>query len=136
MEMAKFVEIHCTYDPDTKGGYAPDGRKVRGTLHWVSAAHAFNAEVRLYDRLFIRENPLDHGDDEDFTDFINPNSRSVLTDCKLEPSLEIAKPGDRFQFERLGYFNVDTDFDVGALVFNRTVTLRDSWAKLQKKQGK
>jgi glutaminyl-tRNA synthetase len=130
------VELHCTYDPETKGGYAPDGRKVRGTLHWVSASHALDAEVRLYDRLFNRENPLDHEDAEDFTDFVNPDSLTVLAHCKLEPSLASAQPGDRFQFERLGYFNVDIDSKEGALVFNRTVTLRDTWAKIQKKQRK
>jgi glutaminyl-tRNA synthetase len=103
-------------------------------LHWVSAAKAIDAEVRLYDRLFVKENPLDHAEDEDFTDFINPDSFSILTGCKLEPSLATAKPGDRFQFERLGYFCVDPDTDDGTLVFNRTVTLRDTWAKIQKRQ--
>ena len=135
-ENGEVIELHCTYDPNTKGGYAPDGRKVRGTLHWVSAKHALNAEVRLYDRLFNKENPLDYSDDEDFTDFVNPDSLEVLSGCKFEPSLQNAQPGERFQFERLGYFNVDTDSKAGALVFNRTVTLRDSWAKLQKKQRK
>ena len=135
-ENGKVVELHCTYDPNTKGGYAPDGRKVRGTLHWVSAEHALDAEVRLYDRLFNKENPLDFADDEDFTDFVNPESLEVLTGCKLEPSLQNAQPGERFQFERLGYFNVDIDSKAGALVFNRTVTLRDSWAKFQKNQRK
>lgn len=130
----KVVELHCTYDPETKGGYAPDGRRVKGTLHWVSAAKAIEAEVRLYDRLFDKENPLDHAEDEDFSDFINPDSFSSLTGCKLEPSLATAKPGDRFQFERLGYFCVDPDTNTGTLVFNRTVTLRDTWAKIQKKK--
>lgn len=126
--------MHCTYDPETRGGYAPDGRRVKGTLHWVSAAKAITAEVRLYDRLFNKENPLDHNDNEDFVDFINPNSLSALEGCKLEPSLASAKPGDRYQFERRGYFCVDTDSQDGSLVFNRTVTLRDTWAKIQKKQ--
>ncbi len=131
-ENGEIVELLCTYDPETKGGYAPDGRKVRGTLHWVSAEHALDAEVRLYDRLFNKENPLNHAEDEDFIEFVNPDSLSILTGCKLEPSLANVLPGERFQFERLGYFNVDTDSKAGALVFNRTVTLRDSWAKLQK----
>jgi len=135
-EAGDVVALHCTYDPETKGGYAPDGRKVRGTLHWVSAPHALDAEVRLYDRLFNSENPLDHGEDEDFTDFINPDSLMVLSSCKVEPNLANAQPGDRFQFERLGYFNVDTDSQENDLVFNRTVTLRDTWAKIQEKHRK
>jgi glutaminyl-tRNA synthetase len=133
-ENGEVIELHCTYDPETKGGYAPDGRRVRGTLHWVSAAKAINAEVRLYDRLFNKENPLDHGDGEDFTDFINPDSLNILTECKLEPSLATALPGYRYQFERCGYFCVDPETKDGKLVFNRTVTLRDTWAKIQKKQ--
>jgi glutaminyl-tRNA synthetase len=135
-ENGEVVELHCTYDPETRGGYAPDGRKVRGTLHWVSAPHALGAEVRLYDRLFDKENPLDHGEDEDFTDFVNPDSLTVLSNCKLEPSLATAQPGDRFQFERVGYFNVDIDSQEDAMVFNRTVTMRDTWAKIRKKQRK
>ena len=134
-ENGEITELRCTYDPATRGGYAPDGRKVRGTLHWVSAAHALDAEVRLYDRLFTKANPLDHGEDEDFTDFINPDSKKVLTHCKVEPSLADASPGDRFQFERRGYFCVDPDTRGGALVFNRTATLRDTWAKIQKRRG-
>ena len=134
-ENGEITELRCTYDPATRGGYAPDGRKVRGTLHWVSAAHALDAEVRLYDRLFTKANPLDHGEDEDFTDFINPDSKKVLTHCKVEPSLANASPGDRFQFERRGYFCVDPDTRDGALVFNRTATLRDTWAKIQKRRG-
>lgn len=129
----KIVEVHCTYDSETKGGYAPDGRKVRGTLHWVSAAHAVNAEVRLFDRLFIKENPMDLADGEDFTDFINPDSLEVLENCRLEPSLTNAKPGDRYQFERRGYFCVDLDSTDTSLIFNRTITLRDTWARIQKK---
>ncbi len=134
-ENGETTELRCTYDPATRGGYAPDGRKVRGTLHWVSAAHALDAEVRLYDRLFTKANPLDHGEDEDFTDFINPDSKKVLTHCKVEPSLANASPGDRVQFERRGYFCVDPDTRDGALVFNRTATLRDTWAKIQKRRG-
>ena len=133
-ENGEIVELRCTYDPATRGGYAPDGRKVRGTLHWVSAAHALDAEVRLYDRLFTKANPLDHGEDEDFTDFINPDSLQVLPHCKVEPSLADAAPGERFQFERRGYFCVDPDTRQGALVFNRTATLRDTWAKIRKRQ--
>lgn len=127
------TELRCTYDPDTRGGYAPDGRRVKGTLHWVSAAHALDAEVRLYDYLFDKENPYDAPEGQDFMANLNPNSLEVLTGCKLEPSLEEANPGDRFQFERLGYFVVDRDSTSDQLVFNRTVTLRDTWAKMQKK---
>jgi glutaminyl-tRNA synthetase len=125
------IELHCTYDPTTKGGYAPDGRKVRGTLHWVSAEKAIDAEVHLYDRLFRSENPLDHAEDEDFTDFINPDSFQSVKHCKLEPSLKNAKAGGRYQFERLGYFCVDTNSTDDNLIFNRTVTLRDTWAKIK-----
>jgi len=129
------VELHCTYDPETKGGTAPDGRKVKATLHWVSADHAINAEVRLYDTLFAEPNPADAKDGRDFKDYINPNSLETLTDCRLEPSLIAAEPGSRFQFERLGYFCVDTvDSTARRPVFNRTVTLRDTWAKIQKTQ--
>jgi len=130
------VEIHCTYDPETKGGYAPDGRKVRGTLHWVSADHAIDAEVRLYDRLFLKENPLDFEEGEDFTDFMNPNSLEVLPVCKVEPSLRTAQAGNVFQFERRGYFCVDPDSTDENLIFNRTITLRDTWARIQKKGGR
>jgi glutaminyl-tRNA synthetase len=130
------IEVHCTYDPETKGGYAPDGRRVRGTLHWVSVEHAIDAKVRLYDRLFTVENPMDFGDGQDFTDFINPDSLVTLKHCKLEPSLVEANPGDRFQFERLGYFCVDPDSSEGNMVFNRTITLRDTWAKIQQRRGK
>jgi glutaminyl-tRNA synthetase len=132
----EIIEVHCTYDPETKGGYAPDGRRVRGTLHWVSVEHAMDAEVRLYDRLFTVENPMDFCDGQDFTDFINPESLVILNHCKLEPSLVEAKPGDRFQFERLGYFCVDPDSSEGNLVFNRTIPLRDTWAKIQQRKGK
>ncbi len=135
-EAGNIVEIRCTYDPETRGGYAPDGRKVRGTIHWVSAQHAIEAEVRLYDRLFSVPNPLDAGEGKTYLDYLNPDSLQVLRGCKLEPSLAEARPGERFQFERKGYFCVDPDSAPGRLVFNRTVTLRDSWAKLARKLGK
>ena len=128
------VELRCTYDPATRGGDAPDGRKVPSTLHWVSAAHAVDAEVRLIDHLFTRPDPDDAPEGRDYKDNINPNSLEVLTGCKVEPSLASAKPLARFQFERLGYFCVDRDSAPGRLVFNRTVTLRDEWAKIQKSQ--
>ena len=127
----EILEVHCTYDPDTRGGWSKDGRKIKGTLHWVSATHAVDAEVRLYDRLFSVENPA--AKKEDFMTVLNPESLTVLESCKLEPSLAEAAPGDRCQFERLGYFCVDPkDSKPGAPVFNRTVTLRDSWAKISK----
>jgi glutaminyl-tRNA synthetase len=130
------VEVHCTYDPDTRGGNTPDGRKVKGTIHWVSAAHAKQAEARLYDNLFTKPNPDDVPQGSDFTANLNPNSLEVVT-CYVEPSLASAKPGDRFQFERLAYFCVDPDSTPERPVFNRTVTLRDSWAKIEKaEQGK
>ena len=126
------LEVHCTYDPETRSGFAPDGRKVDATIHWVSAAHSVPAEVRLYDRLFRVADPL--GGDADFTEFLNPKSREILNPCRLEPSLASAAPGSRFQFERLGYFTADpVDSSDKALVFNRTVTLRDSWAKIAEK---
>jgi glutaminyl-tRNA synthetase len=124
----EITELRCTYDPATKGGDAPDGRKVKATLHWVSAAHARDAQVRLYDRLFTVDNP--GAGDADFLTQMNPASLEVLANAKLEPSLADAKAGSRFQFERLGYFCADTDSTPGALVFNRTVTLKDSWAKV------
>ena len=123
------TEVHCTYDPATRGGDAPDGRKVKSTIHWVSAEHAMKAEVRLYEQLFTVENP-DSG--EDVNTIINPHSLEVLTDCYLEPSLAKATPGERFQFERTGYFCADLDSTPGIPVFNRTVTLKDTWAKLEK----
>jgi len=129
----KFVEIRCTYDPATRSGNAPDGRKVKGTIHWVSAEHAIDAEVRLYEKLFAKEDPNDVSEGQEFTANLNPNSLEVLTDAKLEPSLANAKAGDRYQFERLGYFCVDPDSHPGKLVFNRTVPLRDTWAKVEKK---
>ena len=130
------VELYCTYDPATKGGDAPDGRKVKATLHWVSAAHAITAEVRLYDRLFLNENPADKKESPDFKASLNPNSLEVLTDCRVEPGLAGAAPGSRYQFERLGYFCVDLkDASDNRLVFNRTVSLRDTWARIEKKQA-
>ena len=126
-DQGEVVEVHCTYDPATRGGDAPDGRRVKSTLHWVSAAHAVDAEVRLYDHLFDREDPRDEND-------LNPNSLEVLTACKLEPGLAGAHPGDRYQFERVGYFCADLDSAPGKLVFNRTVQLRDTWAKIEKAQ--
>jgi glutaminyl-tRNA synthetase len=133
-ENGQIIELHCTYDPATRGGDAPDGRKVKSTLHWVSAQHALNAEVRLYDNLFTKENPDDVAEGEDFTSNLNPNSLEVLSSCMVEPSLAEAKPLSRFQFERLGYFCVDPDSSEGKLVFNRTVGLRDTWAKIQQSQ--
>jgi len=128
------LEIHCTYDPATRGGNAPDGRKVKSTIHWVSAAHSIDAEVRLYDNLFTREDPNQTDEGEDFTANLNPHSLEILTDSKLEPSLDSAAEGGRYQFERLGYFCVDPDSAPGKLVFNRTVALRDAWAKIEKAQ--
>ncbi|HXA68304.1 MAG TPA: glutamine--tRNA ligase/YqeY domain fusion protein [Bryobacteraceae bacterium] len=127
------TEVHCTYDPATRGGNTPDGRKVKGTIHWVSAEHAIDAEVRLYDNLFTKEDPNEVADGQDFTANLNPNSLEVVNTAKLEPSLRAAKPGSRYQFERLGYFSVDPDTTPGKLVFNRTVALRDTWAKIEKK---
>ena len=121
------VELRCTYDPETRGGQAPDGRRVRGTIHWVSAEHAVDAEVRLYDHLFTSERP---DDDDDFMTTLNPNSLEVVRNAKVEPSLADAVPGEKYQFERTGYFAVDPDSQPGELVFNRTVTLRSSWKKV------
>ena len=127
------TELHCTHDPETHGGNAPDGRKVKGTIHWVSASHAFEAPVRLYDRLFTAEDPSKEADGKTYLDHLNAESLEVIADAKLEPGLAKAEPGERFQFERLGYFCADTaDSQPGAPVFNRTVTLRDAWAKRQK----
>ncbi|MGD9183015.1 MAG: glutamine--tRNA ligase/YqeY domain fusion protein [Desulfobacterales bacterium] len=129
------IELHCTYDPATRGGDAPDGRKVKGTLHWVSASHAVSAEVRLYEHFFVKENPNETEEGKDFDAYINPNSLEILTNCMVEPSLSEATPGSRYQFERLGYFCVDAkDSAEGSLVFNRAVTLRDTWAKILKAQ--
>ena len=128
------IELHCTYDPETRGGWSDDGRKVRGTLHWVSARHSLEAEVRLYDHLFTKENANDVEEGEDFTANLNPNSLEVLTSCQVEPSLAGTKPGNRYQFLRTGYFCVDPDSSDQKLVFNRTVSLRDTWAKIQAQQ--
>lgn len=132
----EILEIHCTYDPGTRGGWSDDGRRVRGTLHWVSAAHAVNAEARLYESLFTEREPENAADGTDWTAFINPNSLEVLTGCKVEPSLVGVPPGTRYQFLRMGYFCVDPDTTAEKLVFNRTVPLRDSWAKIQRGQKK
>jgi len=126
------TELHCTYDSKTRGGDAPDGRKVKATLHWVSAKDALKAEVRLYDNLFIKQNPDDTEEGQDFTTNINPDSLKVLQDCFIEPSVKSAKALERLQFERLGYFCVDKDSTEDKLVFNRTVTLKDTWAKIKK----
>ena len=128
-ERGEVVELRCTYDPATRGGDAPDGRKVKSTLHWVSAAHAFEAEVRLYERLFTKPNPEE---DADFTANLTPNSLEVLTSCRVEPGLASARPGERFQFERVGYFCVDPDSTAGKPIFNRTASLRDEWARIEK----
>ncbi len=125
------AEVHCTYDPETRSGNAPDGRKVKATIHWVSADHAVDAEVRLYENLFLKEDPNAVEDGKTFLDNLNPNSLEVLPICKLEPSLAKAEAGDRFQFERLGYFCVDPDTTAELLVFNRTVQLRDTWARIE-----
>ncbi len=130
------TELRCTYDPVTRGGNSPDGRKVKGTLHWVSASHALSAEVRLYDRLFTVPDPIGDKSGKDYREFLNPDSIEVLSDCRVEPSLGTAQPGDRFQFERLGYFCIDRDSSDGRLVINRTVTLRDSWAKIEQATSK
>ncbi len=134
-EQGAVVELHCTYDPESRGGATPDGRKVRGTLHWVSAEHALDAEVRLYEHLFTKANPYEVEEGADFTANLNPNSVLVLTSCKVEPSLARAAPGSRYQFMRQGYFCLDpVDSAGGALAFNRTVSMRDTWAKIQRAQ--
>ena len=130
------VELHCTYDPETRGGNTPDGRKVKSTIHWVSAAHAVDAEVRLYDTLFTKEDPNEVAEGQDFTANLNPNSLEVLTDCKVEPGLKDAAPGTRYQFERTGYFCVDPDSAPGKPVFNRTIGLKDTWAKIEQRVKK
>ena len=131
-ETGEVVELRCTYDPETRGGYAPDGRKVRGTIHWVSASHAVEAEVRLYDHLFSKINPEDVDEGGSYKDALNPESLETLAGCRVEPSFARAPPGHRVQFERQGYFCVDTDTSADRLVVNRTVTLRDTWAKIEK----
>jgi len=129
------IEVHCSYDPATRGGNTPDGRKVKSTIHWVSAAHAIDAEVRLYDNLFTKENPDEAEEGKDFIANLNPNSLEVVSNAKLEPSMAKVTAGKRYQFERLGYFCVDPDSTPGKPVFNRTVALKDTWAKVEKKQG-
>jgi glutaminyl-tRNA synthetase len=134
-DKGEVVEVHCTYDPETRGGNSPpDGRKVKSTIHWVSAAHAVNAEVRIYENLFSKEDPNQTAEGEDFTANLNPNSLEVLTDARLEPSLANAASGSRYQFERLGYFCVDPDSTPGKPVFNRTVALKDTWARIVKRK--
>jgi glutaminyl-tRNA synthetase len=135
-DKGEVVEVHCTYDPATRGGNSPDGRKVKATIHWVSAAHAVDAEVRIYENLFIKENPAQVEEGQDVLDNLNPNSLEVIANAKLEPSLAGAAAGDRYQFERLGYFCVDLDSKPGKLVFNRTLPLKDTWAKVEKKNEK
>jgi glutaminyl-tRNA synthetase len=132
-DKGEVTEVHCTYDPATRGGNTPDGRKVKSTIHWVSAAHAADAEVRLYETLFTKENPNEVAEGGDFTDNLNPNSLEILSNCKVEPSIANAAPGSRYQFERLGYFAADPDTKPGKPVFNRTVALRDTWAKIEQK---
>jgi glutaminyl-tRNA synthetase len=133
-DAGNILELRCTYDPETRGGQAPDGRKVKGTIHWVSAEHAVEAEVRLYDHLFQTQDPSDTEEGQSYLDNLNPHSLEVLKGCKLESSLAEAQPGERFQFERVGYFYVDTKESSGSKpVFNRSVTLRDTWAKMQKR---
>jgi glutaminyl-tRNA synthetase len=130
------VELHCTYDPLTRGGNTPDGRKVKSTIHWVSAAHAVEAEVRLYDNLFTKENPSEVEEGQEFTANLNPDSLNVLTGCKVEPSLREAAGGNRYQFERMGYFCVDPDSKPDQLVFNKTIGLKDTWAKVEQRGKK
>jgi glutaminyl-tRNA synthetase len=127
--------VHCTYDPASKGGNSPDGRKVKSTIHWVSAAHAVDAEVRIYENLFSKENPSDVEPGQDVLDSLNSKSLEIIADAKVEPSLANAAAGARYQFERLGYFCVDPDSKPGKPVFNRTVALKDAWARVEKKQG-
>jgi glutaminyl-tRNA synthetase len=129
------VEVHCTYDPASRGGNSPDGRRVKSTMHWVSARHAINSEIRLYDKLFTKPDPSDVEEGQDVLSNLNPDSLEVLADAKLEPSLAAAKPGDQFQFERVGYFCFDPDSTPTNLVFNRTLPLKDTWAKIEKKAG-
>src|SRR5262249_7722099 len=127
------VELHCTYDPATRGGNKPDGRKGKSTSHWVSADHAADAEVRLYDTLLTKEDPKEVEEGKDFTANLNPNSLEVLSGCKVEPNLKDAAAGSRYQFERVGYFCVDPISAAGKLVFNRTIGLRDTWAKIEQR---
>ena len=128
----KVVELRCTYDPATRGGNTPDGRKVKSTLHWVAADHALPARARLYDNLFVKEDPNEVEEGHDFTENLNPGSLQVLNDCKIEPSVREAEAGTKYQFERLGYYCLDRDSGE-KLVFNRTIGLRDTWAKIEKR---
>jgi glutaminyl-tRNA synthetase len=130
-QTGEVVELRCTYDPDTRGGEAPDGRKVRGTLHWVSAGHSVEAEVRLFEHLLGVAN-LNEEEDADFKSHLNPHSVQVLKECRVEPSLASAEPGSSYQFLRQGYFCVDSASTSDSLVFNRTVALRDTWSKIEK----
>jgi glutaminyl-tRNA synthetase len=132
-ERGEVVELRCTYDPETRGGSAPDGRKVKATLHWVSAAHSLPAEVRLYEHLFTEPNPAAA---DDFLECLNPDSLTALTDCRVERSLAGAEPGARYQFERKGYFCVDPDSEGDRIVFNRTAMLKDPWARIQKARAR
>jgi glutaminyl-tRNA synthetase len=134
-EAGEVVEVHCTYDPATRGGNAPDGRKVKSTIHWVSAAHAIDAEVRVYDKLFTKEDPNQVEEGQEFTANLHPQSLEVISHAKVEPSLAGAAAASRYQFERLGYFCVDPDSTPAKLVFNRTIALKDTWAKIEKKAG-
>jgi glutaminyl-tRNA synthetase len=133
-EQGNVIELRCTYDPSSRGGSTPDGRRVKGTLHWVSAAHSLDAEVRLYETLLTIADPNEVAEDKDYSDYINPNSLEVLTGSKIEPGLAGAERGSRYQFLRMGYFCVDPDSTAEKLVFNRTVTLRDTWAKIEQAQ--
>ena len=134
-DQGEIVEVHCTYDPATRGGNAPDGRKVKSTIHWVSAPHAVDAEVRIYDKLFTKPDPNDVPEGQEFTANLDPNSLEVIPNAKLEPSLANAPVEARYQFERLGYFCVDPDSKPGHPVFNRTVALKDAWARIEKRSG-
>jgi len=132
----EITELHCSYDPESRGGWTKDNRRVKGTLHWVSIPHAVDIEVRLYEYLFTKEDPSDVEEGKDFKDYLNPDSRKILSGCKAEPGISQAAAGERFQFLRQGYFCVDPDTKEGNAVFNRTVALRDTWAKIQKQQKK
>ena len=134
-DKGEVIEVHCTYDPATRGGNSPDGRKVKSTIHWVSAQHAVDAEVRVYENLFTKENLADLEEGKDPLDYLNSNSLEIIPHAKLEPSLANAASGSRYQFERLGYFCADLDSKPGKPVFNRTVALKDTWAKVEKKQS-
>ena len=130
----EITELICTYDPESRGGQSPDGRKVKGTLHWVSAENAVRAEIRLYDRLFIKEDPYDFEPGKDFISNLNPDSLKTVTGF-IEPFIKDSKPEDKFQFERLGYYCIDPDSEEDKLVINRTVTLKDTWTRISERQG-